>query len=84
MIRIHAMNRGFGSLVCYISCVQYLRYAPRFYILISALSNGLPSIARFLISIFPIFIGYAIAGTCWFGHYTRYVCVTVAVIVVQI
>lgn len=52
--------------------VQYLVYAPKFYMLVLVLSTGFPSIIRFVISIFPIFIGFSIAGTMWFGHFAKY------------
>lgn len=66
-------NSGIGALLSFSGLVQHIKHAKRFYILIEALLNGLPNVIRFLISITPIYLGFVVAGTTWFGHYSSYV-----------
>ena len=46
---------------------RYLEFLPRFYILISTVANGLPSVIRFMIGCTPLYLGYAMLGTVLFG-----------------
>eukprot|EP01050_Picozoa_sp_SAG11_P026285 SAG11_NODE_6240_length_1355_cov_1.588376_1_plen_55_part_10 len=48
--------------------MRTFEYAPRYYILVHSLARGLPSIARFIVGIMPIFLGYAFAATIFFGR----------------
>jgi len=66
---------GMGALFSFAGIVQHIKHAKKFYILIEALINGVPNVVRFLISIAPVYLGFVIAGTAWFGHYSSYVCV---------
>ncbi len=64
---------GVGSLLAYVGLIGHLRYYAKFYTLIQAVRTAIPNITRFVVGIFPIYIGYALAGTLWFGHYAPFV-----------
>jgi hypothetical protein len=64
---------GVGSLFAYVGLIGHLQYYAKFYTLIEAVKNAIPSISRFVIGILPIYIGYSLAGTVWFGHYAPFV-----------
>jgi hypothetical protein len=61
-----------GAFFTFIQICKYYQFASKFYVLILALRTGLPNAIRFMISVFPVFIGYSLAGTLWFGHYAQY------------
>lgn len=63
---------GLGALITYCNIIRYFQYYNKFYVLVLALRNGLPNVARFLVSSFPVFFGYALCGTILFGHYCNY------------
>jgi hypothetical protein len=71
---------GIGSMLTCFCMIRYLQFHAKFYILILALQAGLPDVLRFLIGVIPLFIGYVMAGTVWFGHYSKNVCYVLTVL----
>lgn len=58
---------GIACLLLYLGAVQYLEFFPRYYIMISILKRTTPRVSRFLLGVFPLFIGYALLGMVAFG-----------------
>eukprot|EP01051_Picozoa_sp_SAG22_P014413 SAG22_NODE_1747_length_3665_cov_2.556085_1_plen_441_part_10 len=48
---------------------QYLEFFPKYYVLISTVAAGLPSVLRFIAGCCPLYAGYAALGTIMFGRY---------------
>eukprot|EP01046_Picozoa_sp_COSAG06_P080063 COSAG06_NODE_27409_length_593_cov_58.036437_1_plen_81_part_10 len=44
-----------------------LEFFPDFYILMSTLAGGLPSVLRFMLGCTPLYFGFATVGTILFG-----------------
>ena len=44
-------------------CAQF----PKYYVLVSALAQGLPSVLRFIVGCLPVYMAYALFGTLMFG-----------------
>eukprot|EP00494_Astrolonche_serrata_P034185 UN34454 len=63
---------GFGCLMCWLSVVQYLKFFPNAYYLISTLKMGCSNVMRFSLSILPVFLGFMFFGVAVFGAYHKY------------
>lgn len=61
---------GFSTMFSCLMLISYLQTAPRFYVLMKALSTALPHLGLYLIGVMPIFAGFAICGTAVFGGFT--------------
>eukprot|EP01052_Picozoa_sp_SAG31_P002065 SAG31_NODE_69_length_28130_cov_15.318219_18_plen_555_part_00 len=48
---------------------QYLEFFPKYYVLISTVGEGLPSVLRFIVGCMPLYIAYTALGTILFGRY---------------
>uniref|UniRef100_A0A7S1KQV2 Polycystin cation channel PKD1/PKD2 domain-containing protein n=1 Tax=Percolomonas cosmopolitus TaxID=63605 RepID=A0A7S1KQV2_9EUKA len=63
---------GLGTLLSYIHIIRYFQYYPQFNTLVLALTRALPSIIRFIIGSFPIFLAFSVCATILFGQYADY------------
>ncbi|KAL9654436.1 hypothetical protein ABK040_010459 [Willaertia magna] len=61
-----------GALLCATALAKYFNYQAKFYLAIRAFTSAIPNIIKYVLSILPVFIGFVLAGTCWFGFYTYY------------
>mmetsp|Transcript_12988 Transcript_12988/g.51805 ORF Transcript_12988/g.51805 Transcript_12988/m.51805 type:complete len:812 (+) Transcript_12988:179-2614(+) len=60
---------GFGCLLVSCNMLRYFEYNKKFYVHISTLRNASTHILRFVISVTPVYWGYAIFGVLNFGPY---------------
>jgi hypothetical protein len=60
-----------SSILTWTVIVQYFAHAPSFYVLITTLRRGFPSVLRFIIGALPILIGFALCGMILFGSYSN-------------
>jgi hypothetical protein len=61
---------GVGSMCCSVLLLSYFRHSPRYYVLIEAMSRGMPRVFVFIfINVFPIFFSFVFFGVIVFGWY---------------
>ena len=65
---------GLGVMLSSVNMLRYFEYNKKFYLHVETLRNCAMHIIRFLISVSPIYWGYAIFGVLNFGPYTWKVC----------
>lgn len=58
----------FGYSVLYVS---YLQTSPQFYVLVKTISMAIPAMTRYSAGVFPLFAGFALAGTVVFGPWAQ-------------
>jgi len=58
---------GTGALLTYVNMVQYFESTTSFYVLITTLKRGAPRVARFLVGVMPVFLGYSLFGVAFFA-----------------
>ena len=58
---------GLGCMMAWVNVVQYFEGAASYYVLITTLRKGMPRVARFLIGVLPVFLGYAMFGVAFFS-----------------
>jgi Polycystin cation channel len=61
---------GFGCLMAWASVVQFFETTTSYYVLITTLKNATPRVARFLVGVLPVFLGYAMFGVAFFATAT--------------
>lgn len=66
---------GLGVMLSSINMLRYFEYNKKFYIHVETLRNASMHIIRFLISVSPMYWGYAIFGVINFGPYSWKVCI---------
>jgi len=70
-LRLHSDAKlvftGMGCMMAWISLVQYLEGNSSYYVLITTLRRSTPRVARFLVGVLPIFLGYAMFGVAFFS-----------------
>jgi len=62
------VSLGVGCMLSWVNLIRYLEFDSKYMVLVRALGQGLPTVARFLVSAFPIFIGYALFGLLVFSQ----------------
>lgn len=60
---------SFGAFLSFVCIMQYLKYFPKFYVTVLGLFNGIKHILKVIIGQLPLFIGFILTGTLWFGSY---------------
>ena len=63
----HKMCAGFGCALLWISLVTYASGSFHYYTLVHTLSRALPRVLRFVVGVFPVYLGYALFGMLYFG-----------------
>ncbi|DAZ97857.1 TPA: hypothetical protein N0F65_003284, partial [Lagenidium giganteum] len=63
----HRMAQGTALLLLWSCLVGYLEHNRKIYSIVLTLRWGIPRVAQFLVGVSPIFIGYALFGTIYFG-----------------
>eukprot|EP00792_Barthelona_sp_PAP020_P002239 TRINITY_DN13695_c0_g1_i1.p1 TRINITY_DN13695_c0_g1~~TRINITY_DN13695_c0_g1_i1.p1 ORF type:complete len:678 (+),score=162.26 TRINITY_DN13695_c0_g1_i1:280-2034(+) len=58
---------GLAALLGSFNLTRYLEFSSSYYIMIASLRIGLPIVMKFLLSIFPIYLGFCALGTLYFG-----------------
>lgn len=61
---------GFGALFTWVCILQFFETTTSYYVLITTLAKGTPRVARFLVGVLPVFLGYAMFGVAFFGTET--------------
>eukprot|EP00764_Aduncisulcus_paluster_P011857 gnl/Carplike_NY0171/4792_a6529_221.p1 GENE.gnl/Carplike_NY0171/4792_a6529_221~~gnl/Carplike_NY0171/4792_a6529_221.p1 ORF type:complete len:622 (+),score=167.71 gnl/Carplike_NY0171/4792_a6529_221:265-1866(+) len=61
------MLLGLGCSFAWFNIMRYFEFKKRFYMLVLALKKAIPTIVVYLISIFPVFFGFAFFGVAVFG-----------------
>ena len=59
---------GLGTSLCTLATIRYLEYSVEYYILVRALSVATAPTIRFLVSIAPLYVGYAFLGLTLFSN----------------
>jgi hypothetical protein len=60
---------GVSVFLSFVSLTFHLRWFPSYYILASALNRSIAPVARLLLGILPIFMGFVFIMMVWFGMY---------------
>lgn len=64
----YQITLGVGTIFACCNMIRYLEFNAKFYTLIMTLKNSFTRIGVFLISVIPIFYGYALAGVVMFSQ----------------
>eukprot|EP01119_Soliformovum_irregulare_P022421 TRINITY_DN7664_c0_g3_i2.p2 TRINITY_DN7664_c0_g3~~TRINITY_DN7664_c0_g3_i2.p2 ORF type:complete len:265 (-),score=106.59 TRINITY_DN7664_c0_g3_i2:46-840(-) len=67
---MYRITFAIGALLSCVTLMRYLEFAEKFYILIYTLRSCFLNTARFLISIWPVFFGYALFGVIVYSEYS--------------
>ena len=63
----HKICTGLGCAMLWISLVTYASGSFHYYTLVHTLTRALPRVLRFVVGVFPVYIGYALFGMLYFG-----------------
>ena len=61
---------GLGCALIWFSLLSYFEHNKGYYILIVTLKKGVPRVARFMVGVMPMMLGYAFFGMVCFGSYS--------------
>ena len=61
---------GSGCALIWFSLLRYFEHNKGFYILVATLKRGVPRVARFMVGVMPMMLGYAFFGMVCFGSYS--------------
>jgi len=61
---------GFGCMMCWISIIQYLEFFPKYYYLILTLRLSTPRLAKFMIGVLPVYMGFVFFGVAYFAAFS--------------
>eukprot|EP01117_Protostelium_nocturnum_P019346 TRINITY_DN8370_c0_g1_i1.p1 TRINITY_DN8370_c0_g1~~TRINITY_DN8370_c0_g1_i1.p1 ORF type:complete len:613 (-),score=197.42 TRINITY_DN8370_c0_g1_i1:44-1882(-) len=64
-----SITLGVGSMFAWFNLTRYVGVHRKFTILINAIGDGLPRVARVIISVAPIFFGYVLSGVYFFSYH---------------
>jgi hypothetical protein len=60
-----------GCLFSWITIIQYVEGFATYYVLITTLRKSLPRVAKFLVGVMPVFLGYGLFGVSFFGMHSE-------------
>lgn len=63
---------GLGCFLAWVNIARYLEYSRLHYLMFNTLFTSLPTSARFLTAVMPVFLGYAFLGTALFWKLDRF------------
>ena len=63
---------GFGCMLAYLNIGRYIEYAENYSTIFVTIKNALPKVARYLIGVTPIFLGFLFFGLCIFWRSERF------------
>jgi hypothetical protein len=63
---------GFGCMLAFINIGRYIEYAQNYSTIYITISAALPNVFRYLIGVFPIFLGFIFFGLCLFWRSERF------------
>jgi hypothetical protein len=61
---------GLGCALIWFSLLAYFEHNKGYYILVVTLKKGVPRVARFMVGVMPMMLGYAFFGMVCFGSYS--------------
>jgi len=62
---------GMGCALLWTNSISFLAHKPSYYTVVLTLRRALPRVARFLVGVIPIFLGYALFGLLYFGDHSE-------------
>ena len=67
---VYKMLSGSGCALIWFSLLRYFEHNRGFYILVATLKRGVPRVARFMVGVMPMMLGYAFFGMVCFGSFS--------------
>ncbi|KAG9390253.1 Polycystin cation channel [Carpediemonas membranifera] len=61
---------GMGALLAFCNMLRYFEFDKNYYMLVMTLRRGAPILMQFIVSIMPIYFGFALCGVALFSQYS--------------
>jgi hypothetical protein len=63
---------GFGCFLAWVNVVRYIEYHPDWSLLYDVIYKSSPAASRYIIGVFPMFVGFVLFGVCVFWQSERF------------